>query len=121
MRSLLASRAAGAPRPLVWGGDLNVAAAWVEQQAQKASRVPPQLAGLASCGWCSTHMLRRCGLGKRFQAAQGPKGSCGAAVGPRPKLPIMRLPTPRRMSDRTPSGSAANAGRTPGTRHMHIP
>ena len=28
MRRLLASRAAGAPRPLVWGGDLNVAAGW---------------------------------------------------------------------------------------------
>jgi len=28
MRSLLASRAAGTPRPLVWGGDLNVAAGW---------------------------------------------------------------------------------------------
>ena len=28
VRRLLASRAAGAPRPLVWGGDLNVAAGW---------------------------------------------------------------------------------------------
>jgi exonuclease III len=28
VRRLLVSRAAGAPRPLVWGGDLNVAAAW---------------------------------------------------------------------------------------------
>ena len=28
VRRLLASRAAGTPRPLVWGGDLNVAAGW---------------------------------------------------------------------------------------------
>ena len=28
VRRLLSSRAAGAPRPLVWGGDLNVAAGW---------------------------------------------------------------------------------------------